>query len=153
VGGYTHVLHEHALLAEGATRDVMPWIFPVEFRPINPIRGMRKWVLQNKRFIHRWLLPMLCVNIVSFVISTLLAATSSVYAAHPALIAHVCISLTLSFASLLLIGATVSDRSIFRYLAFKFEVWLTLYQVGGTCAARACKRAGPFPPFTKGASR
>jgi hypothetical protein len=28
-----------------------------------------------------------------------------------------------------------------------------LLEVGGTCAARACKRAGPFPPSTKGASR
>jgi hypothetical protein len=129
VGGYTQVLHEHAVLAEGATRDVMPWIFPVEFRPINPVRRIRKWVLRNRYRLETWAPWIMCVNFAAFAASTLLAAMSDAHAAHPALILHVAASLVFSIATMLLLGATVSDRTIFRHLVFKFEVWLTVYQV------------------------
>lgn len=129
VGGYTRVLHEHANATASEARDVVPWIFPVEFRPINPVRAVRKWVLRHQSALRKWVPPLFVCNLAAFAASTLVAAQSDAAAHSPALILHASLSLLLSLAGMLVLGATVSDRTIFRYLAFKFEVWLTVYQV------------------------
>jgi hypothetical protein len=124
VGGYTQSLYDHTNTHAG-----LPWLFPVEFRSINPFRRMRKYVLGQQRVLQTWLLPLFTSNLLVFGALALWSARSPYIAAHPAVIACTTCSFVISVSGIFILGATVSDRFIFRFLVFRFELALTMYQI------------------------
>jgi len=126
VGGYATSLQSNST----TSNDAMPWVFPIGFRPINPFRSVRRWIWHRRAVLQtRLLAAFVCNTLLVALVALLCARDELPFGRHPLSMVYMASSLLLMTVVGVVMGTTVSDASVAYYLLFRFEFWLTFYQI------------------------